>query len=283
MRFNGRASLARRVASASARSYRNNLGFALYCAAVVLVLGDATLALAVSGETEDAQGVYEIPQAQCDALTAASDMPTGFKGDVLFTCDADRQGCRLSFDELDEGLALGFCENKFDLTPYRYEGPIEANAVIQATSFGNDIGVLRPPSEVDPDSIGVDILCETFVRLGVPSKRCRKIIEGGIDGPACDGFIKTKQNNCVAIRNLLAGTVTGDPAPNISFALFIDVDNAGRQGSEALLVCPGFRWECANPADLAEDDITVQYQFIKFIIDTPGCIRVGGTCYRYRP
>ena len=106
----------------------------------------------------------------------------GFAGDVLFTCDADRNGCRLTFEETDEGLALGFCENKFDLNPYRFEGAIEENVVIEATSFGNDIGVLRPPpveALTEDDGIGVDILCETFVDdEGVGTKVCRKIVEG---------------------------------------------------------------------------------------------------------
>lgn len=262
---------------------RNNINLALSCAALVLVLCSAGPAWSVSGEVEAAQGVYEIPQAQCNALARNLGLPAGF--DVLFTCDADRNGCRLTSDGLDEGLALGFCANKFDLNPYQYEGPIEENVVIEATSFGNDIGVLRPPF-VGEDGIGVDILCETFVQGTIPKKVCRKIIEGGPPGgPSCptNSFIPTKRSDCVAVKQLLASRVTGDPNPNISFGLFIDVDKAGRPGSEALFVCPGFKWECADPADPNENGVKVQYQFTKFIIDTPGCIKIGGTCYRYRP
>ena len=264
---------------ASARLYREHFELALSCAVVLLVLGDATPALAISGETEDAQGVYEIPQARCNELTAASGMPPGFAGDVLFTCDADRNGCRLSFEGQDEGLALGFCENKFDLNPYRYEGPIEEDTEIEATSFGNDIGVLRS------GGIGVDILCETFVDGGEGVKVCLKIIEGDCSGEGdcpTDSFIPTVASDCADLQELLAGRVTGDPNPNISFGLWIDVDRAGQPGSEALFVCDGFKWEAHDPADPGESGV-VQYQFTKFIIDTPGCIKIGGTCYRYRP
>jgi hypothetical protein len=276
----------------SAQLCRKNLQLALSYAAVVLILGGATPALAVSGETPEGLGVYEIPQGTCDALSdevaANPDLHPDFNGDVLFTCDADRKGCRLTFQDLDEGLGLGFCENKFDLNPYLYEGGLEENVVIEATSFGNDIGVLRP-SETDLDGTGVDILCETFADGGVGVKACRKIIEdpeasGG--PPACDALIPTVASDCVTAQDLVAGSVTGDPNPNLSFGLFIDVDLAGQPGSEALLVCPGFRWECADPADPDfpdENGVTVQYQFTKYIIDTPGCIKVGGTCYRYRP
>ena len=271
-----------RFALPSTQLYRKYFGLALSCAAVLLVLCGATPVLAISGETPDGEGVYEIPQERCDELTEASGMPAGFAGDVLFTCDADRNGCRLTFDELDEGLALGFCENKFDLNPYLYEGAIEENVAIEATSFGNDIGVLRS------DDTGVDILCETFVDGGEGVKVCRKIVEGECSEGDCpddddtNDFIPTVASDCEDLQELLAGVVTGDPAPNISFGLWIDVDAAGQPGSEALFVCDGFKWEDADPADPDENGV-VQYQFTKYIIDTPGCIKIGGTCYRYQP
>ena len=262
----------------------------LCCVAAVLVLSGATPALAQSGETLEGLGIYEIPEDRCDELTEASGLAEdGFAGDVLFTCDADRNGCRLTFDGADEGLGLGFCENKFDLTPHDFVGPVEENVVIEATSFGNDIGVLRPGSESDPDGIGVDILCETFVDdEGVGTKVCRKIVAGdceddeGACGPsAADDFIPVT-SGCEDLQDLLAGSVTGDPDPNISFGLWIDVDAAGQPGSEALFVCDGFKWEDADPGDLDENGV-VQYQFTKFIIDTPGCIKVGGRCISYKP
>jgi hypothetical protein len=256
------------------------VNLALCCAVAVLALCGATPAFAVSGETADTAGVYEIPQERCDDLTEASGMEeAGFAGDVLFTCDADRNGCRLTFEETDEGLALGFCENKFDLNPYRFEGPLEEDVVIGATSFGNDIGILRS------DGSGVDILCETFVQGDEGVKVCRKIVEGDCAGEGdcpTDDFIPTVASDCEDLQELLAGSVTGDPDPNISFGLWIDVDAAGQPGSEALFVCDGFKWEDADPANPGENGV-VQYQFTKYIIDTPGCIKIGGTCYRYKP
>lgn len=274
------------------RSFGRHPSLSLSLTAAVLLAG-ASSALAQSGETSNTQGVYQIPAEDCNELRATTGVSDG---NVLFTCDADRgaegQGeqCRLFIpeQELEEGLALGFCADRFPdgVVPHE-DGPVEENTTLLATTFGGDIGFLNG---LDGDQ--GDLFCETFID---GSKVCRRVIEGdcSVEGAClpCDDdpnaagvqeFILTQADDCELLEELLTGAVTGDPDPNPAFGVFFDVDAAGQPESEALLVCPGFQWQCVpDPGTPIDGQVTFEYVFKKHIIQTPGCLKVGGTCYRY--
>jgi len=256
----------------------------LTCLTVAAVAFGASPARADSGESSNTQGVYEISEEDCDELRALTGVPAG---NVLFTCDADREECRLFIPEedLDEGLALGFCADRFTdgVVPHE-DGPIEEATTLEATTFGSDFGF-------EQGGVQGDVFCETFLD---GSKVCRRIVEGDCTGagdcPVCDDsaaagvqeFILTQEDSCEDLQDLLAGSVTADLVPNPAFAVFFDVDQAGQPGSEALLVCPGFEWQCVpDPGAPVDGPATFQYSLNKHIIQTPGCLKIGGTCYRY--
>jgi hypothetical protein len=247
----------------------------LFTAMVVLSFGGAQPVLAQSGETEDS--VFQISEADCETLRSA----TGLEfGNVIFVCDAARRSCQL----VDGGRALGFCADRFPdgVQPVRSR-PIETALEITSTTHGTITGFVEGG---DP----ADLVCETFVDGSTGAKACRKVSPGSGALPTCtDGasgsyFRQTADPGaCLLLQDLLAETVTGEPPPDVSFALFIDVDLAGEPGSEALLVCPGRELQCVGPITESAplNGIAVEYQFVKQVINTPGCVKVGGTCYKY--
>lgn len=273
------------------RSFQN----ILECAVFATGIAGAATAHAQSGEPLDSAGVFLVTTAQCEVLRDKTEV----EGDYIFACDADREQCQLISDaELNEGIARGFCEDVFPTV--RLVGPgdvLEEDKLIHATMFGVNTGV------IDDDDNEADILCQTFVDDGQGVKACRKIIKdedgcplGGCPvcndrqiGPAAE-FITTFEDNCTELQALLANTVSSDANPNLSFGLFIDVADPddpdspilGQPGSEALLVCPGHRWECVDPSTSPlESAATIEYQFSKAAIATPVCTKTlkGWKCF----
>jgi hypothetical protein len=241
-----------------------------------LTLLSPSAAYSISGETPENLGVFQTPTDTCEdlrTLTGLTEPPFG--GSVIFACDADRRECRLfTQQEVDEGLALGFCADRFP-TVLRAVGepPLKPETTIRSTSYGVNTGVTFAD-----DTVG-DILCQTFVDGGAGVKACRRIVVGSGPLPSCGNefFATDDPAACTLLKELLAGTVSADPDPNVSFGLFIDPDRAGEPGSEALVVCPGFTMQCVEPINAPEEDVLVEYQIPKAIINTPVCVKVGGS------
>ena len=70
----------------------------------------------------------------------------------------------------------------------------------------------------------------------------------------------------------LAGTITPDLAPEFAFAYVYDVDKSAQPGSAALLVCPGYKWECVDQqASTLQASASVLYDVDLGSVFTPGC------------
>jgi hypothetical protein len=68
--------------------------------------------------------------------------------------------------------------------------------------------------------------------------------------------------------------VTGDPEPNISYWLSMDIDRAPEGGFVVLHVCPNFTAECSTGP--AATGVTFEYQLPNAVINTPRCLKLDG-------
>lgn len=281
-RWNASASLAGLGSRCARLGRRATVLTSLLVALILFAVGPADALDGVSGEFADTEGKFV---AACEELRNI----TGVDGDVVLICDGDREGCRLvSLGGVNEGDAIGFCEDSVEgaVRPLRDTG--ETNVTINSTAYGGVTGLLE-------DGEPTDLVCETFERgTALPSpgvKVCRKVVPDLSNNPVPDGpnncespqeFIRTvgSSDACDTLQALVAGTVSLDAFQNISSALFIDVDAASQPGSKALLVCPGFDWQCADPGQTIPN-ATVEYEVPEGVINTPRCIWYRGTCYAY--
>jgi hypothetical protein len=241
-------------------------------------IGPATPARAAHGESTGTKGVY---RASCDPLrTIAGNVPA----DVILACDADRRSCELfrtttTQGTFNEGLPVGFCADSFPtVRPIQFptappaDFALETDVKVRATSFGVDSGAVAAT-----DPLGVsDVVCSTFAGPGGTGVRaCRRVVRGNCPPsgcPSCDGFMVTRSSDCAELRSQLGQSVTADRFVNLSHALLLDVDRAAQAGSEALLVCTGFKWECVNPATVQATGVKAQYQFPFGVVQTPVCV-----------
>jgi hypothetical protein len=247
----------------------------LFTVAVVLSLVGAKPVFAQSGETDDA--VFQIPQDDCDTLRVATGLPNG---NVIFICDATGRSCEL----VEGGRALGFCAERYPdgVAPVR-SSPLETNVTIQSSTHGTITGY-------EEAGAPADLVCETFVHQATGARACRKIVPASAPLPPLPpctdatspdtSFFRAARDPaaCTLLQDLLTDSGFSAP-PDISFALFLDVDAAGEPGSEALLVCGNRTLQCASPTE-ALANVAIDYQFVKQIINTPLLCKVGGTTYR---
>lgn len=232
---------------------------------VALALGGAaTSAHAISGENEDFEGIFS---PSCQDLRTETGLD---EGDEIFVCDSGGEQCHL-FSATDEGVGLGFCEDKIEsILPVR-GGLVKPDVGIDATSFGGVIGV--------SGSTG-DIFCETFGTPSPGTKVCVKVFEGNCPGGGCpegDGSIVVRSDDCETVSALLAASVTSEPFQDLRWWLFTDSEMTGLPGSEVLSVCPGFAWDFVplNGATIA-NGITVNSQAIRGLIQTPHYVTISG-------
>lgn len=243
------------------------------CTVVALALGGVTTsAHAVSGESADMVGVF---RPSCQALRTETGLAGG---DEIFVCDSDSEQCRL-FSTIDEGVALGFCEDTIETVFPVRAGDIHPNTEIDATTFGTVIGVVNDPVGTP---IPGDIFCETF---GTDSpdespgtKVCVHIFEGDCIGDACGaGPIDVRSDDCGTVKALLAASVTSDPDQNLRWWLFTDSELTGQPDSEVLSVCPGHAWEFLSLSEpTITDGVTVSYQANRILIQTPHYVTISG-------
>lgn len=251
--------------------------------ALAAILAAASPAWPISGETPGSEGLF---RADCSALP---NTPPG--SDVVIPCDDDRQRCELKPEGPggpSEGLAIGFCrEGDFaEPRPVVTAGdapppPLELGVDLRGTSFGVVTGLRSSTGATS------DVYCQTFVTdAGKGVRSCRRIVACGPGGcpslPACDGLIPTRADDCTALRDQLAGTVTGDPSPNISHWVAMDIDAAPRPGFAVLSVCPRFTAQCADGPQAGgaalrqQPSSTFEYQLPNAAINTPKCLKLDG-------
>jgi hypothetical protein len=231
----------------------------------------------VSGEHPDTEGVF---RTACQSLRTQTNLPGG---DEIYACDSDGEQCRL-FSVTDEGTALGFCENTLGVVPDR-GGVLEKHVSIDATTFGGDIGVAGSAR---------DIFCQTFENTATatkgkttpsPGKKvCVRVfpVSGNCPRGACgagDGSIVVRRDTCIAVRQILAASVTSDASQNIAWWLFSDSKRTGLANSEVLSVCPGFGWEFLPLSDPIGAELTAKYQAGRYAIKTPHIVYYLGVRY----
>ena len=237
---------------------------------VALALGGAaTSARAISGESEDFEGIF---RPSCQDLRNETGLAGG---DEIFACDSDGEQCHLVSGTIDEGVALGFCEDSVETVIPVRSGDIHPDVGIKGTSFGTVIGVVENPTGVTP--IPGDIFCETF-EDSPGTKVCVHIFEGNCTGSTCGtGDFDVRSDDCETVKALLADSVSSDPDQNLRWWLFTDSDKTGDPTSEVLSVCPGFAWDFLplNGATIA-DGLAVTYQVNREIVQTPHYVTISG-------
>jgi len=248
------------------------------CTIVALALGGAaTSAHAISGESEDFEGIFS---PSCLDLRTETGL-TG--GDEIFACDADGEQCHLVSGTTDEGVALGFCEDEVETVIPVRASDIHPEVSIKGTAFGTVIGVVNDPGGTP---IPGDIFCETSGTPSPGTKVCVHIFEDpsctstascGPHGVPPPGSLDVRSDDCETVKALLAASVTRDPDQNLRWWLFSDSEATGEPASEVLSVCHGFDWEFLplNGATIAPG-LAVKYQVNREVIQTPHYTTIAG-------
>lgn len=284
------------------RPRRHGLSCALLGAIACAALGGATAALAASGEIAGAEGVFQVPGAQCDQLRdlsdGAVDNGVAVDGDIIVVCDGvddgERRACQVisgfTTPGPSAGQGVGFCADRFPNGVQVIErGPLKTDVVVRATSFGAITGTSKTEYIEDDGSFTVhtDTVCETAAAdsEGPGRKVCRRVLDDGQTPEVCtgDGVIVTPASAaantqaCEIIAEQLGNSVTEIDPTNLAFALFIDIDRLGKDASEALFVCPGHRLACPTTEASSLEDVIVDYQIPKVIVqEEPDCIMIRG-------
>jgi hypothetical protein len=257
-------------------------------------LGGAGTALAVNGETPHSVGVYAVATEACNSLRTK----TGVQGDALLACDRDGEACEIDLPNTDRetrsGIAAtGVCSDdpSIDL-PETVQGAIYDNAVIQGSKFSSITGV---KANTGVDTEADNIACSTFTLsapftvgtgksarvYGSGVRVCRKVVSCGSGNPngpcptplpqflTCSGeqanyFVTLQTDSCTDVQAILTGSVA-PTAPNLSFALFTDFpstegDSVSMPGTQALVICPGYKAVCVNEGNRAQSNTVIDYR-----------------------
>ena len=274
--------------------------------AAVLVLGwlfPAGNAWAISGELADSVGVFRVTGASCDAIR----LRTGVQGDVFFACDPNGEACDIDLPDPDRETRSGiaataFCADTFPAEAASTGAPgiIKPNVTIVGSTFSGITGIKTPG---DPLNEATNIVCSTFslpapfnvggsVQAGPGVRVCRKVSPGACTGSFCPAtcpgeqasYFVTQSDSCADIASLINGAV--GRSPTLAWALFTDINPAapgsvGEPGRQALLVCPGYRWECVNETNRQELGTVIDYRVpLGAVQERPDCY-VTTKGYRY--
>src|SRR5215475_1731634 len=120
----------------------------LTCAMATLALGagvtSAQALNGISGEFADTEGIFRTP---CQDLRSATGLAGG---DLILACDSNSEQCHLvsASGTIDEGQARGFCADSVLDAPQPHRRgaldqpapALESNVVVNATTFGTNIG-----------------------------------------------------------------------------------------------------------------------------------------------
>ncbi len=287
------------VSNAVGRRNRRAIGVLLGLGCL-LAAGDAW---AISGELADSVGIFRVSGASCDPIRTR----TGVQGDVFFSCDPNGEACDIDLPDTDRETRSGiaataFCADTFPAEAASTGSPgiIKPSVTIVGSTFSGITGV-KPPG--DPLNEATSIVCSTFslpssfdggggVQSGPGVRVCRKVSPGACTGsfcpPTCAGeqanYFVTQSDSCADIASLINGAV--GQSPTLAWALFTDINPAapgsvGEPGRQALLVCPGYRWECVNETNRQELGSVIDYRVpLGAVQERPDCY-VTTKGYRY--
>ncbi|MGD9508455.1 MAG: hypothetical protein AB7I59_13800 [Geminicoccaceae bacterium] len=217
---------------------------------------------------------YSIPEATCDTIRQAID--NNF--DLVLACsiagrssDPDNTPCDLIDGDLNAGTPIGQCLDSFPVpltTPAPAAAQLEADVNIAASAAGLNLAL------GDRDRISVTSVAGSAGTLlglvDVEPGAC-----GGGECPASCGGIPVVQS-ATACNEVTAQLVTSvlEAPPQLSHALFLDVQATATDGFLKVAVCPNYHWTCADPsAPLSDTNYAGQVPFS--VAYTPLCTRTA--------
>lgn len=266
--------------------------------ATMAVAGQATPAWAISGEIPDSVGIFRVDPADCDAIR----LRTGVEGDVFFSCDPNGEACDIDLPDTDRETRSGiaataFCSDTFPPGPPTTVEPgvIKPDVTILGSSFSGITGI---KADTGIGTEADNIVCSTFslpgtfssggVESGPGVRACRKILPGVGAGPAaCPGeqqvYFKTQSDSCADVAMLIEDAVGQNPT--LAWVLFTDVNpgtgSVGTPGNQALLVCPGYTWQCVDDSNRSAENTVIDYRVpLGVVQEDPDCY-VTTKGYRY--
>ena len=207
---------------------------------------------------------YLISEESCKAIrTAIGDEATS-PFDLLLACSIEgRQSGALKSpcDLIDQtnssnnvGVPLGQCLDSFPfplITPEPGQALLEGGVNLKSSARGQNLALS------DGDRISVTAVTAVQAAagkvLGVIKVEPSPTGCSGGDCPAICGGIKVVQSGpsplgaCDKITDLLKQSVLTDP-PELSHALFLDVQKAATADFMSVAVCPKYKWTCSDPA-----------------------------------
>ena len=222
---------------------------------------------------------YTIPEASCDTIRDAIDSPF----DLVVACSLESRGaagretpCDLLAAGVNVGVPVGQCQDTFPLpliTPDPGQDFLERDVNLAAVAAGQNLAL------GDGDRISVTSVDgsagEVLGLVNVSAGAC-----GEGDCPLTCGGISVRQSAtaCTEVTAQLTQSVSSDP-PELSHALFLDVQQTASPGFLSVAVCPGYKWTCSDPATPAVSG-TDYFGQLAFGIDfTPVCFRTSRLTY----
>jgi hypothetical protein len=223
---------------------------------------------------------YTIPGDTCEEVREAigQDDVDGF--DLVLACsiegrssDPDNTPCDLIDGDLNAGVPFGQCGDSFPVPltiPEPDSDALEADVTLAASAGGLNLAL------GDRDRISVTSVAGglgTLLGL-VDVQSCPS---GGPcpTGPASCGGIPVVRSAtaCNEVTAQLEASVLEDP-PELSHALFLDVQETATGDSLNVAVCTGYSWSCADPsAPLEGTSYAGQVPFS--VAFTPLCTRTA--------
>ena len=226
---------------------------------------------------------YTIPAESCDTIRDALDPGVRRPFDLVVACSIAGRGvagrqtpCDLLGGGVNVGVPVGQCQDSFPIpltTPDPDNNFLERNVNLAATAAGQNLALS------DGDRVSVtSVSGGAGVVLGpikVQSGTCRS----GECQAICGG-IKVVQSAtaCSEVTEQLANSVLADP-PELSHALFLDVQQTATNSFLTAAVCPNYKWTCDSAAapPVTGTDYLGQLGFS--IAFTPVCFRTSRLTY----
>jgi hypothetical protein len=241
-------------------------------------IGDALadsgdFAAVVNGATD-----YLLPTTSCDTLREEVDVDA----ELILACSIGSRGgspgtldspCDIVNNVTNAGLAVGQCLTDDYPTPFLPVDPdadvLEADTNIRATAAGSNLA-LGDRDQISVTSVGTG--GGTVLGL-VDVRRCASSGTCGPGPASCDGIpVIASQPACTEVQDRLADSVLANP-PDLSHALFFDLEQTGTDGVLKVAVCDNYTWSCRTPGTQVANT-SYQGQVPFSIVDTPICIRM---------
>ena len=236
----------------------------------VAIADSGDFATTINGATD-----YLIPAPSCNTLRTQ----VGIDAELILACSIgerpeslgpNESPCDIVSGGTNAGLAVGQCLSTAFPNAFLAVTPdtdvLETNTNIRATAAGSNLALGdRDQISVTSASGGGTVLGLVDIQAGsCPTEGC----------PSSCGAIPVvaSQPACTELQARLGDSVTANP-PDLSHALFFDLEQTGTDSLLKVAVCNGYSWSCRTPGtQLAGTSYRGQVPFS--VVDTPICIRL---------